>query len=385
MSLSDLWAWCKRHLLLVTFLAVGLIFVFAVVNVQILHMTSEPEFCAMCHPNQGYGPLAEVDSWAHSTHAAAGVSCLDCHGRPGLVGYMKAKIGGLYDVYMQFALSPEEKLAILANPSPDLVPEDHCLYCHSDEQNLATRQATRFMDIVNMRMLDGVQNPEFRERKGIPDILAGPTRENSRFDHVFHMDAFNLSCNDCHFGVVHNPQSKTDLMNMCIACHQGYEGSSAPLLADCAGCHSVQNDMYLGQGARSVPEEEGLKSMFGISCEMCHSSVFQGIYRPSASTCIDCHDAGYNEILVMWQQDTKEQVAKLDRLRLTVEDALRDGDARGRDNTARWETFQKAVFNLKLVKKDGAKGAHNADYAHSILTSVEEDFNAILTDIRITW
>jgi len=133
--IKDFFSWCKRHIVLVTILCVVLITAFGFVNIQILHMTSEPEFCQMCHPSQGFGPLAEVDSWEHSAHGDAGVSCLDCHGRPGVAGYIKAKLGGLKDTYMQLTISKEEKLHILSNPSEELVPDYHCLFCHSDEGN----------------------------------------------------------------------------------------------------------------------------------------------------------------------------------------------------------------------------------------------------------
>ncbi len=387
MAFKNFWSWCKRHLLLVTFLSVALIFLFGIINIQILHMTSEPEFCAMCHPQKGFGPLAEVDSWEHSGHAEAGVSCLDCHGRPGLPGYMKAKIMGLYDVYMQMTLSPEEKLAILSSPRADLVPAEHCLFCHSDEGNRAYREAHPLSNIrlIEMRMLDSVENPEFRERKGLGDILTGPVTENSRFDHTFHIESFELSCRDCHFGVVHQPQGKTDRMNMCLVCHTENAGSSAPLLADCTGCHGTQNSMYLGMGAIGVAEQESIKAAAGIDCQMCHSAVNRGIFRPSANTCTDCHDPGYSDVRTVWSDDTQGQLDKVRRLRVDVEDALKKADARHRNTSAQWEIYRRAVFNLNLVRKDGSKGVHNADYSMAILESAEADFQRILKDLLSKW
>ena len=114
--LKNVFDWCKRHIVIFTIISVVFVVVFGFINIQILHMTSEPEFCHLCHPAQGFGPLAEVDSWEHSAHGDAGVSCLDCHGRPGVVGYVKAKLGGLKDTYMQLTISKEEKLKNLSNP-----------------------------------------------------------------------------------------------------------------------------------------------------------------------------------------------------------------------------------------------------------------------------
>jgi len=386
MSIKNFFNWCKRHLLLVTLLAVAFVVVFGFVNIQILHMTSEPEFCAMCHPNHGFGPLAEVDSWEHSGHAAAGVSCLDCHGRPGPVGYIKAKMGGLKDTYMQFAITSEEKLEILSNPGPELVPMEHCLFCHSDEGNQAYRQKNPGpMEIVRMRLLDSVVNPDFRIRKGLPDILAETYVGGTHFDHSFHMDAFDLSCRDCHFGVVHQPGTKTDRMNVCVACHSENVGSSAPQIEECTTCHAAQLAINQGNGAKGVSGEPGLMYGAGITCDNCHTGVTEGVYRPSASTCTDCHDESYVEVLKDWSADVNAKVARLSEMRADVEKELLAAESHERDTKAGWELYVKALYNLNLVKDDGTHGVHNNDYVQEILKSVEADFKAVLQGLRTKW
>lgn len=385
-SIKDFFAWCKRHILLVTIICVVLMTIFGFVNVQILHMTSEPEFCHMCHPAQGFGPLAEVDSWEHSAHGDAGVSCLDCHGRPGVVGYMKAKIGGLRDTYMQLTISKEEKLAILANPdSSHLVPDQHCLFCHSDEGNQEYRKKVKLMKIVKMRMLDDVKNPEFREHKGLPDIMADTYVGGTQFDHAMHIESFEFKCSDCHFGLVHKPGTKTDRMNMCVTCHQENEGSSAPQMANCEGCHEAQYNMNRGVGAMDVEGEEGLMWGADIGCQECHTAVEQGLYRPSKESCADCHEAEYVEIFDDWSSSTSKEIADLREMRVIVEEALRAADARKRDTKGAWERYQKAVFNLKMVRNDGTQGVHNREYASSILDAVRADFKKIVSDLESSW
>ena len=83
-----------------------LIALYTFISIEALHFTSDPGFCQKCHPEQKTGPLSEVYTWKKSAHAAAGVKCLDCHGDVGFIGYMKAKMGGLYDVYGEFLKSP---------------------------------------------------------------------------------------------------------------------------------------------------------------------------------------------------------------------------------------------------------------------------------------
>lgn len=386
--LKNIFDWCKRHIVLFTIASVLFVIVFGFVNIQILHMTSEPEFCHLCHPAQGFGPLAEVDSWEHSAHGDSGVSCLDCHGRPGVFGYMKAKIGGLYDTYMQLTISKEEKLEILSNPRADLVPSWHCLYCHSDDGNKTVRETTKGpMKLVNMRMLDDVVNPEFRNRKGIADIMTDDFVGGTHFDHSLHIEDFDLTCRDCHFGVVHNPQTATDRMNFCLTCHAD-AGDSAPQMNDCNVCHQAQLAMNEGTGVEGVEDTPSM--MYGeaadMTCTDCHTGVTKGVYRPSASTCTNCHDdESYVDIFKEWASTTEARIEKLKELRIEVEAELVDADNAKRDTAAVWQTYSKAVRNLRYVRNDGTHGVHNSEYAAVILDAVEKDFKKALTQLDSVW
>ena len=385
--LKNVFDWCKQHIVIFTIISVVFVVFFGFINIQILHMTSEPEFCHLCHPAQGFGPLAEVDSWEHSAHGDAGVSCLDCHGRPGVVGYMKAKIGGLRDTYMQLTISKEEKLEILSNPHEDLVPSWHCLYCHSDEGNKTVRETTKGpMKIVNMRMLDDVVNPDFRERKGLADIMTEDFVGGTHFDHSLHIEEFDLTCRDCHFGVVHNPATATDRMNFCLTCHTD-AGDDAPQVADCAVCHEAQEAMNVGTG---IGDLDFPNMMYGeaadMTCVDCHTGVTTGTYRPSSSTCSNCHeDEAYNEIFEEWAAETSARIDKLKEMRVELEAEIADADAAKRDTTEVWKTYSQALLNLKFVRNDGTNGVHNNEYAMAILETVEADFKKAFTQLDSVW
>lgn len=385
--LKSVFDWCKQHIVIFTIISVVFVVFFGFINIQILHMTSEPEFCHLCHPAQGFGPLAEVDSWEHSAHGDAGVSCLDCHGRPGVVGYMKAKIGGLRDTYMQLTISKEEKLEILSNPSEDLVPSWHCLYCHSDESNATVRETTKGpMKIVSMRMLDDVVNPGFRERKGLADIMTDDFVGGTHFDHSLHIEEFDLTCRDCHFGVVHNPATATDRMNFCLTCHAD-AGDDAPQVADCTVCHEAQEAMNVGTG---IGDLDIPSMMYGdaadMTCVDCHTGVTKGTYRPSSSTCTDCHDEeAYKEIFDEWAAETAARIDRLKELRIELEAELADADAAKRDTTEVWKTYSQALRNLKFVRNDGTNGVHNSEYAMAILETVEDDFKKAFTQLDSVW
>ncbi|MGK2943554.1 MAG: NapC/NirT family cytochrome c [Desulfuromonadales bacterium] len=386
--LKNVFDWCKRHIVLFTIAAVVFVIMFGFINVQILHMTSEPEFCHLCHPAQGFGPLAEVDSWEHSAHGDAGVSCLDCHGRPGLIGYAKAKMGGLKDTYMQLTISKEEKLEILSNPHEDLVPSWHCLYCHSDEGNKIVRETTRGpMKLVNMRMLDDVVNPAFRERKGLADIMEEDYVGGVHFDHSLHIEEFDLTCRDCHFGVVHNPATATDRMNFCLTCHAD-AGGDAPQMADCKVCHETQVAMNEGTGVAGIETIPSL--MYGdaadMTCTDCHTGVTKGVFRPSSATCTDCHDDDtYKSIFNEWADTTKARIETLKTVRVEVEAALLDADAAKRNTAEAWATYEQALRNLKFVRNDGTNGVHNYEYVTAILDSVAADFKKVMTQLDSVW
>jgi nitrate/TMAO reductase-like tetraheme cytochrome c subunit len=385
--LKNVFDWCKQHIVIFTIISVVFVVFFGFINIQILHMTSEPEFCHLCHPAQGFGPLAEVDSWEHSAHGDAGVSCLDCHGRPGVFGYAKAKIGGLRDTYMQLTISKEEKLEILSNPHEDLVPSWHCLYCHSDEGNKTVRETTKGpMKVVNMRMLDDVINPDFRERKGLADIMTEDFVGGTHFDHSMHIEEFDLTCRDCHFGVVHNPATATDRMNFCLACHAD-AGDDAPQIDDCTVCHEAQETMNVGTGFgdMNIPS-----MMYGdaadMTCVDCHTGVTKGTYRPSSSTCTNCHeDEAYNEIFEEWAAETKARINELKEIRVELEAELADADAAKRDTTEVWKTYSQALRNLKFVRNDGTNGVHNNEYAIAILKTVKADFKKAFTQLDSVW
>ena len=387
--LKNVFDWCKRHMVLFTIASVVFVVLFGFINIQVLHMTSEPEFCHLCHPAQGFGPLAEVDSWEHSAHGDAGVSCLDCHGRPGLLGYVKAKLGGLKDTYMQLTISRDEKLEILSNPHVNLVPSWHCLYCHSDEGNKKVRETTQGpMKLVNMRMLDDVVNPAFRERKGLADIMNDNYVGGIHFDHSLHIGDFDLTCRDCHFGVVHNPATATDRMNSCLTCHAD-AGENAPQMNDCDVCHETQLAMNAGVGIYEldpVPSVMYGNAEANMTCTDCHTGVTKGVYRPSSATCTNCHeDDSYIDIFNEWAETTKARVAVLKEMRIEVEAALLDADAAKRNTAEVWTTYETALRNLKFVRNDGTNGVHNNEYTNVILDSVEANFKKAMTQLDSVW
>jgi nitrate/TMAO reductase-like tetraheme cytochrome c subunit len=157
--------------------------------------TSKPSFCSSCHIIEPY-----AQTWQASSHAAKGVTCTDCHFEPGAVGYTKGKFYSFIKL-TQFAAGQTLKKPEAAK----LVLLAACLQCH-----------------------EYVRNPaDPRYPKNI--VVQGIT-----FPHDFHLNTANLTCDDCHSGVVHGaalvgaekPQAAADPA-FCNKCHTG---DIAPIL-----------------------------------------------------------------------------------------------------------------------------------------------------------
>ncbi len=159
-------------------------------------------------------------------------------------------------------------------------------------------------------------------------------------------------------------------------------------MSDCDSCHQAQFEMNTGEGAFAV---EGIQSMMygeevGMSCLDCHTGINMGLYRPTSSTCTDCHeDDAYLEIFEEWAAETERRIEMLKLQRVEIEAELIDADIAKRDTAEAWETYENAVYNLKFVRHDGTHGVHNNEYAAAILDKVEEDFNKTLEQLDQVW
>lgn len=103
-----------KWLILFSGLALGLFFSMAFT----MKATSNANFCASCHQIK---PV--VSAWESGPHQE--VDCISCHADPGKAGYIKRKIGGLKEVYLQAtgSFNPKD-----LNPKINL---NNCINCHT--------------------------------------------------------------------------------------------------------------------------------------------------------------------------------------------------------------------------------------------------------------
>lgn len=103
-----------RKVVIYSMLAVVLL---GIITYSAMHFTSQPNFCASCHQIS-----PSVTSWAQGKHS--GVTCLKCHADPGTVGYVKRKVAGLREVYLQVTNQVPNKLQARLNI-------EACISCHT--------------------------------------------------------------------------------------------------------------------------------------------------------------------------------------------------------------------------------------------------------------
>jgi len=198
-------------------------------------LTNQPTFCASCHTIK-----PSFDSWSRSSHKD--VTCVDCHVRPGVSGFIHDKVyAGLEDVAITFLGTPTEPYNLESH-----VYSSVCLGCH--------RAILRVAEVSSRD-------------------LPSPVKEVGLImDHREHMAAFEKrgqgeGCTTCHSRVVHGTPIKgypiviprghvklddqphlPDLppdsmlwkttMADCMRCHDGKQTHEGKVLSNrCETCH----------------------------------------------------------------------------------------------------------------------------------------------------
>ncbi|MDF0643343.1 MAG: NapC/NirT family cytochrome c [Nitrospira sp.] len=184
-------------------------------------LTNHPKFCASCH-----NIAPSYDSWVASSHRE--VTCVACHVRPGIEGWMHDKAwAGTKDLFISAFGTPTDSHNLKAS-----VDSDVCLGCH--------RNILRVSEVA-------------------PRDLPPPVQDVGLvMNHRKHMEAFRIQgrgegCTTCHSGIVHERPIK----GYPIVVPRGHvsadsqpwlpdhpEGSylRARALKDCFRCHDGKAD-----------------------------------------------------------------------------------------------------------------------------------------------
>jgi c(7)-type cytochrome triheme protein len=267
----------EKHPLTALFSLFILILLIIYLNIEVIHFTSQPQFCAKCHPKEAPGILGEVFTWKDNIHAKYNVACLDCHAKPGIINYFITKSKGLKDTFNFAFRGQEHMIKVLHKSFTDpvyaskVVSSESCLFCHTDYYNEKFRKERLIkLPLVHFRTLEEVKNPEWRKAKGMIDILTEEVRRTPDIDpkHASHIKA-GVSCVFCHRRVAHGGQ----LINLASAniCEQERV---------CSSCHIKNKDVINMKDI--IIQKAGNPARFShnthvqtFECDTCHFSLFK--------------------------------------------------------------------------------------------------------------
>ena len=356
-------------------IVIAIVFCLLLITYEALHLTSTPAFCSICHKDAESGPGGEYYTWKKNIHAYVNVGCIDCHGKPGLFGYIRAKMGGMYDLYSEIFHSRAHKLELLTKGATDqayaikLVPNEWCSFCHSDEVNKQVRSDTIMSFLgLKMRYLDKVVNPKFREKYGLPDVFNGPITGVDP-NHKKHVNELGLSCLNCHSGVAHSGDFITlTKMSTCFKCHDekraAKEGQTMPDNDDCVKCHKLSLDIQKGE----FLEDKGIKktpwNMPSITgeCSSCHEDANT---PPTAQSCVNCHDESYTDIYMKTRSDFEVKKINLKNQWLELFKYI------NKMNSKQTAQFNELSYYYKLIFLDRSEGIHNKDLMNKIFEKAD--------------
>lgn len=337
-------------------------------SLEAIHATSKAEFCKTCHPKESAEVRGEYYTYKMGIHSEAGVSCLDCHGAPGMQGYVDAHfVAGMRSLYHEI-FTPEDKvIEDLTKMSTDvdvashIASQDSCIFCHTDAGNKDMRRKRIIKVLGEFRMIDDVKNPAYRTEFGRPDILTERTSAGVDPNHAKHYAA-GVRCLDCHLGIGHSGvKNIKPKMETCFKCHDSKRQPTMPANNDCAKCHTIQKGVQQGNYAKTVKGDKWY--MAQLNCTDCHADTKT---LPNAQTCTACHDATYGSMLKDIQSAFTANLAKAKAVRDKLK-AQRASMPEGR----------LAIYNelnniVRIAENDGSKGFHNPDYFDMMFAKVDE-------------
>jgi nitrate/TMAO reductase-like tetraheme cytochrome c subunit len=350
-----------------------IIAIFAVIGtvatIELLHYTSEPEFCNLfCHE---MGP--EVDSWEKSWHAQRGVDCKACHYGAGIKGVIVAKWNAQTQLWHHitgaYANHPLEEA------------KEHGF--ELAEQNIHQKGNKIYYIKAHGYAIDVINYNCKRCHENVAEIERSSGR-SVRMAHKQHGER-GVECSDCHINIVHGLDPKGlnyPSMWTCFKCHNDKDAPRE----DCGLCHVGQKEMWEGTGAQGVPFGAPADMLGEVDCSECHLEE-EDYIPPQRELCIECHDddESYGKMLEDWQLEVKKNSNTLRNILDEVEHRIKEMEESGievKDFAKAKELYEKARFNASVVEQDGSEGAHNFDYAISTLyvsLKMARDSRRILT------
>jgi len=214
-------------------------------------------------------------------------------------------------------------------------------------------------------------------------------------------DVSDARCYDCHVGrlkakgdplAIHRTHVTFNAI-ACFKCHERIEHGEVALVktfeVQCDSCHkrlhNYQKEMYMGTGARGVPDTPSRMFSAQVSCDGCHTKAvdvresgvsFPGEKKLTAErkSCVVCHGKHYDLMLDDWVAESRKLVRDMESIVAAGQAAVGTGGAKSRKGQEAQALVADARANLNFMR--AGRGAHNIEYAYKIVRAGYDQVSA---------
>ncbi|MCB9914665.1 MAG: cytochrome c3 family protein [Planctomycetes bacterium] len=347
-------------------------------------------------PGSGRGHANGGHAGASGAVAAAGeVDCIHCHGTgfEGMLGRWQGAVSAELErlepalaelgTHLGEGADPEaQRLADEARWNLELVRVDGSLGVHNPDYALdvLAAAAERIQGAFRALETDAPASlavaPPFRSEEGCStchlgiEEVATATDAGQPFSHASHVSR-GLDCKQCHVltapgeaghGAPSFPRDD------CMSCH--HQENDLFDASDCTSCHSDQQAFV--DAAFPGADIEGHAVFQEKECTECHGEP-PDLMVPGPKMCVLCHDENFESLLGAWQSSVGDQLARLEPHLAEV------GAALGASPDPELRALVEAARNdVACVRRAGAGGVHNVNYALDVLQQGATDLDAVL-------
>jgi hypothetical protein len=182
------------------------------------------------------------------------------------------------------------------------------------------------------------------------------------FPHKSHLLEQKIQCDVCHSNVRKHGEFIATKQS-CAVCHH------QDTTKDCTGCHQIQKTFYQGSNFDGYEIPRDIMSEAGAECTDCHLGPQNKIFRSDQRKCLDCHEEGYDEIFLEWQNSVKSLIDSLHRA-LSEKKKL----SLSKEDKAQVQSMEKTLQTIEL---DGSTGIHNYSSIEGILTNLQNTLKSL--------
>lgn len=247
-----------------------------------------------------------------------------------------------------------------------------CPSCHGTPKQVVEREGFYFSHDSYLKIGVECKECHINVATGSGEVTKGKCfechvgRDREKYDrlalHKIHVTDGGFECLQCHDEIKHGEMELVQVFEVkCDTCHKML--------------HSNQKEMYMGTGARGVPDTPSRMFSAQVSCDGCHTlavPVVEGGIKvrgekgleAERKSCVVCHGQNYDRMLDDWIASSRELEKVMGGLRAEAEKI--NGAAKKDPNRREIATMADDVqYNYEFLKS--GRGAHNIEYAWKIV------------------